>query len=119
MTKLYNYHKQRQGIGMENQFIRYEPCFEGRFVCPDAGQEEKYLFDQGLLFLSADCPYRQDQFHSEQYQNEQSHFQNREFVGTTFPAKALYSFFCKQRWKPKPNMKVCEKKRPLHRKPFL
>ena len=28
ITKLYNYHKQRQGIGMENQFIRHEPCFE-------------------------------------------------------------------------------------------
>ena len=26
--ELYNYHKQRQGIGMENQFIRHEPCFE-------------------------------------------------------------------------------------------
>ena len=23
-----NYHKQRQGIGMENQFIRHEPYFE-------------------------------------------------------------------------------------------
>ena len=28
ITKLYNYHKRRQGIGMENQFIRHEPCFE-------------------------------------------------------------------------------------------
>ena len=28
ITELYNYHKQRQGIGMENQFIRHEPCFE-------------------------------------------------------------------------------------------
>ena len=28
ITKLYNYHRQRQGIGMENQFIRHEPCFE-------------------------------------------------------------------------------------------
>ena len=28
MTELYNYHKQRQGIGMENQFVRHEPCFE-------------------------------------------------------------------------------------------
>ena len=28
ITKLYNYHKQRQGIEMENQFIRHEPCFE-------------------------------------------------------------------------------------------
>ncbi len=28
MIELYNYHKQRQGIGMENQFIRHEPCFE-------------------------------------------------------------------------------------------
>ena len=28
ITKLYNYHNQRQGIGMENQFIRHEPCFE-------------------------------------------------------------------------------------------
>ena len=26
--ELYNYHKKRQGIGMENQFIRHEPCFE-------------------------------------------------------------------------------------------
>ena len=28
ITELYNYHKQRQGIGMENRFIRHEPCFE-------------------------------------------------------------------------------------------
>ena len=28
ITKLYNYPKKRQGIGMENQFIRHEPCFE-------------------------------------------------------------------------------------------
>ena len=28
MIELYNYHKQRQGIGMENQFVRHEPCFE-------------------------------------------------------------------------------------------
>ncbi len=28
MTELYNYHKQRQGIGMENQFVRHEPFFE-------------------------------------------------------------------------------------------
>ena len=28
ITELYNYHNQRQGIGMENQFIRHEPCFE-------------------------------------------------------------------------------------------
>ena len=28
ITKLYNYHDQRQGIGMENQSIRHDPCFE-------------------------------------------------------------------------------------------
>ena len=28
IIELYNYHKQRQGIGMENQFVRHEPCFE-------------------------------------------------------------------------------------------
>ena len=28
MIELYNYHKQRQGIRMENQFVRHEPCFE-------------------------------------------------------------------------------------------
>ena len=28
IAKLYNYHKKRQEIGMENQFIRHEPCFE-------------------------------------------------------------------------------------------
>ena len=27
MIELYNYHKQRQGIRMENQFVRHEPCF--------------------------------------------------------------------------------------------
>ena len=52
-----------------------------------------HLFNQGLLFLSADCPYRQDQFHSEQYQNEQSHFQNREFVRHYISCKSSYTHF--------------------------
>lgn len=47
----------------------------------------------GIAFLSADCPYRQDQFHSEQYQNEQSHFQNREFVRHYISGKSSYTHF--------------------------
>ena len=52
-----------------------------------------HLFNQGLLFLSADCPYRQDQFHSEQYQNEQSHFQNRELIRHYISGKSSYTHF--------------------------
>ena len=56
------------------------------FHCP-------HLFNQRLFFLSADCPNRQDQLHSEQYQNEQTYFQNREFVRHYISGKSSYTHF--------------------------
>ena len=52
-----------------------------------------HLFNQGLFFLSADCPYRQDQLHSKQHQNEQTHFQNRELIWHYFPVQGSAAHF--------------------------
>ena len=68
-----------------------------------------HLFDQGLFFLSADCPNRQDQLHSEQYQNEQPHFQNRELIRHYISGKSTYTHFSASKdGSRKPNDQRCQ-----------
>ena len=72
------------------------------FHCP-------HLFNQRLFFLSADCPYRQDQLHSEQYQNEQPHFQNRELIRHYISGKSTYTHFSASKdGSRKPNDQRCQ-----------
>ena len=72
------------------------------FHCP-------HLFNQRLFFLPADCPYRQDQFHSKQYQNEQTHFQNWEFVRHYISGKSPYTKFATSKnGNRKPNDQSCQ-----------
>ena len=80
------------------------------FHCP-------HLFNQRLFFLSADCPYRQDQLHSEQYQNEQPHFQNRELIRHYISGKSTYTHFSASKdgnWKSNDQRRQCCKERIAH-----
>ena len=67
-------------------FAAFQNLIFHLFHCP-------HLFNQGLFFLSANCPYGQDQLHSEQYQNEHAHFQNRELIRHYISGKSTYAHF--------------------------